>query len=704
MNASTWYEANLAWLEAETARLRSLVEAVGRSESVPTASASNTAPDVSTPKVAGTDQDGLDAPDLGPSDLDTADLDTADFDTAGFDTAGFDHESPPALIQLAHRFGLTPFERDVLALVAAVEMDPALGTACATAHGDPNRPYPTVALVLTALPGASCEALAPGAPLRRWRLLELVAGPEHWTSRLRADERIVHYLRGLEVPDDRLAGLLTVVSPTADLVPSHQRLAERLIGGWASARGEAPVALLCGDDVAGKRAVAVAACAALGLTVRSLPATALPTAAADLDGLMRLLGREAVLSRCALWIDAESLDSAGSTLNRSARIDTVTLLAEMLFAPLLVSVPTRIRLGRRRVLALDVARPTPSEQASLWEAALGEEVLGEDVLGDEGVRARIATLSAQFDLDTDTIVSAGTEAAARIAAAEPIERALWSAGRRHARPAIEDLAHRLRTTVGWDGLVLPDAERRVLGDIERHMRHRARVHDQWGFAARSSRGLGIAALFVGPSGTGKTLAAEVLAHELDLDLYRVDLASVVSKYIGETEKNLKRVFDAADRGGAMLLFDEADALFGKRSEVKDSHDRHANIEVGYLLQRIEAYRGLAVLTTNLKDALDSAFYRRLRFLVRFPFPDEALRGEIWRRVFPPQTPTADLDFDRLARLGLAGGHIKSIALAAAFRAAEDDVPVGMSQVLAAARDEYAKLEKPFTEKGMEVPQ
>ena len=193
------------------------------------------------------------------------------------------------------------------------------------------------------------------------------------------------------------------------------------------------------------------------------------------------------------------------------------------------------------------------------------------------------------------------------------------------------------------------------------------------------------------------MAAEVLAGELRLDLYRIDLSSVVSKYIGETEKNLRRVFDAAEEGGAILLFDEADALFGKRSEVKDSHDRYANIEVSYLLQRMEAYRGLAILTTNLKNALDPAFLRRLRFIVPFPFPDATQRAEIWRHIFPASTPTQELDLSKLARLNVAGGNIRNVALNAAFLAAGANEPVRMTHLLRAARSEYAKLEKPLTE-------
>jgi SpoVK/Ycf46/Vps4 family AAA+-type ATPase len=237
----------------------------------------------------------------------------------------------------------------------------------------------------------------------------------------------------------------------------------------------------------------------------------------------------------------------------------------------------------------------------------------------------------------------------------------------------------------------------MLKEIAAQVKQRSKVYDIWGFAVRGANGLGISTLFAGASGTGKTMAAEVLAHELRLDLYRIDLSQVVSKYIGETEKNLQKVFDAAEAGGAILLFDEADALFGKRSEVKDSHDRYANIEVSYLLQRMEAYRGLAILTTNMKSAIDIAFLRRIRFVVQFPFPDITQRTEIWRRIFPARMPTEGLDFNKLARLNVAGGNIRNIALNAAFLAADEDKSVQMSHLLRSAKSEYAKLEKTLTE-------
>jgi SpoVK/Ycf46/Vps4 family AAA+-type ATPase len=322
----------------------------------------------------------------------------------------------------------------------------------------------------------------------------------------------------------------------------------------------------------------------------------------------------------------------------------------------------------------------------LWEQTLGSHAAALD--------GRLEPLVAQFRLGAREIRLAAGEA--RGATPESIGRELWDACRRHARPQLDDLAQRIDAAVTWDDLVLPEAERRILEQIAVHVRHRVRVYDRWGFAARGARGLGISALFHGSSGTGKTLAAEVLAGVLELDLYRIDLSQVVSKYIGETEKNLRRVFDAAEDGGAILLFDEADALFGRRSEVKDSHDRYANIEVGYLLQRMEAYRGLSILTTNQKGALDPAFMRRLRFAVAFPFPDAEQRASIWERAFPAATPTDGLDLGRLAQLHMAGGAIRNVALGAAFRAADADGAVTMAHLLEAAQSECAKLERPLS--------
>jgi hypothetical protein len=259
------------------------------------------------------------------------------------------------------------------------------------------------------------------------------------------------------------------------------------------------------------------------------------------------------------------------------------------------------------------------------------------------VRDAAARALQQFRVDP-SVLDQALASVTRLDRETDVDACMWSALREAARGGLDALAQRIDSRAVFDDLVVPAPVTAQLREIASQLRHRRRVYEEWGFGRRDGRGLGIAALFAGESGTGKTLAAEAIANEARLDLYRIDLASVVSKYIGETEKNLSRVFEAAEQSGAVLLFDEADALFGKRSEVKDSHDRYANIEVAYLLQRVESYRGLAILTTNMRSALDRAFLRRIRFVVQFPFPDEEAREQIWRRQFPSSAPLDDIDF------------------------------------------------------------
>jgi hypothetical protein len=403
-----------------------------------------------------------------------------------------------------------------------------------------------------------------------------------------------------------------------------------------------------------------------------------PASPTEREALARLLERETVLTNCAYFVDVS--ESAG-----------VFALVESLQAPMFVESAGQVLLPGRQVLRLELAEASRNEQKEVWLEGLGTHAAR--------VNGGLDRILDQFNLTPDEIEGAALAAAPTDGEVpdDGLEQALWTACRDRARPQLENLTQRIEARASWADLVLPRPQIETLQTLSTHVRNQGKVYGEWGFARKSARGLGISALFVGASGTGKTMTAEVLANELQLDLYRIDLSQVVSKYIGETEKNLKRIFDAAESGGAILLFDEADAIFGKRSEVKDSHDRYANIEVSYLLQRMEAYRGLAILTTNMKQALDPAFLRRIRFVVQFPFPDAAQRAEIWRRMFPEKTPTEGLDCGRLGRLNVPGGNIRNIALNAAFLAADAGEPVRMAHILRAARSEYAKIEKPLTE-------
>jgi hypothetical protein len=601
---------------------------------------------------------------------------------------------PPAALTLQKLLGLTPFELDVLLLCAAMELDTRTASLCAQAQPD-ARPQPTFALALAIADEPSWEALSPERPLRYWRLIDIAAAEDQplVSSPLRADERIVNYLKGLHHLDDRLSAYLTPVPiPPADQVSSGLSVAQRdqanEIAAHVRATGDAPVVIqLAGPASESKTLIAAEAARQAGFALYRLNAAALPSSASELNTWIRLWQRETVLLPVALVLDAGDRDeraAADGAPPAAARflsqVDTLVFL--------LCREPWG-QLGGDAVI-VQVARPSPAEQAAAWTEALG---------GAEAAAASASRLASQYDLELPDIrrLAARQQTLGRTTLDD-----LWEACLAHSRPGLDLLAHRIDARATWDDLVLPDETLRLLHEIADQVRHRLQVYDAWGFRKRMSRGLGISVLFDGESGTGKTMAAEVMANELSLDLYRIDLSAVVSKYIGETEKNLRRVFDAADNGGGILFFDEADSIFGKRSEVKDSHDRYANIEINYLLQRIESYAGLAILASNMRSAIDQAFVRRLRFIVKFRVPGPVERQRIWAHAFPPDTPVEmddpdeRLDFERLARVNLTGGSITNVAVNAAFRAAAAGTKVTLSQVTSAIQTELKKADRAVT--------
>ncbi len=607
--------------------------------------------------------------------------------------------APSALENLATIFALSAFEQNVLLLCAGAELDSRFAALCAAAQGDVRRTYPTFSLALAALPDAHWSTLVPTRPLRYWRLIEVASGDSLTLGPLRIDERILHYLAGVNCMDERLRAYVEANDDQLDLPPSLQAVAKRIAAatlGRGKNSDSIPVIQLCGEDPLACQAVARAACEMSGMNLYVMPASTLPQAPTEFGAWIRLWEREAALGANLLLIDCHGQDATDA-----ARGSVVCRLINVARCPMFVAARQPRHHFARPALTVDVAKPTRVEQKALWHHGLGQAVaslngqldavLSEFNLGPTAIQTVTAQLRRRNGMSGET--DAG-DAGVR---ASQLATQLWDLCRDQARPRLENLAHRIEPAAKWDDLVLPATQRQTLRDIAGQVRQRFRVHETWGFASKGSRGLGISALFAGPSGTGKTMAAEVLANELRLDLYRIDLSQVVSKYIGETEKNLRRVFDAAEEGGVILFFDEADALFGKRSEVKDSHDRYANIEISYLLQRMEAFRGLAILATNLKNVLDPAFLRRIRFVVHFPFPEAADRAEIWRQVFPANTPTENLDVAKLARLNVAGGNIRNIALNAAFFASDEGQPVSMTHLLRAARHECAKLERPLSE-------
>jgi len=587
-----------------------------------------------------------------------------------------DRLSPPG--DLTAAFGLSAFETELLLLCAAVELDSEVAGLCAAAHGDPNRAYVTFGLALAALPEPHWSAIVPAGALRSWQLLAVADGPSLVASPVRIGEWALHALVGLDDLDERLSCLATRVPPDGDLVPSQEAVCDAIVQSWLSSSSAVPATrVVTGPDPAARRAVTARACAAIGAELWALTAALLPTAAADLADLVRLWEREAWLYRRALLLEFDEADPAvESAAGRFAERYRGLLFLSGRDHPL----------PRAGQASVRVWWPTLAERRRVWQDLLGADA--------QRLAETADSLAAQF-----SIGPAASRRAVELARAAPdglSAATLLAACQDQARPRLEGLAARITPRASWDDLVVPAGQLTVLRQIVIQARRRAQLAEEWGLGGAAWRGEGVAALFNGDSGTGKTLTAEVIAGELGLDLYRVDLSRVVSKYIGETEKNLSRVFDAADEGSAVLLFDEADAIFGRRSEVKDSHDRYANIEVSYLLQRMESYRGIAILTTNLKSAIDSAFLRRLRFVVDFPFPDASLRAQIWQRAFPASTPTAGLRTAQLSQLSITGGSIHNIALHAAFIAADETRAVTMSDVLAGARIEYDKLRRSLT--------
>ena len=600
-----------------------------------------------------------------------------DFEREALDIAAT-MEAPPTLDRVCKEFNLSPFERDVLLLCAGVELDPEFNELCSRDPQHQHLLQPTFHVALANLSEAHWAAITPASPLRFWRLIEVDRRDQILAnSPLRLDERILHYLVGADYLDERLTNFFQPVRAPKTMPPSYRTHAERIMSLWADQSGEAPIIHLTGEWQSGRAMLAAASCAALGLRLYSLNASDIPANSVERETLLRLWQRESLLLRSALLLVADAGDAESLRMARN--------LAQRVGGLLFVSGDLTLR--SEAVATVEINLPQESEQRTLWEESLGPLAAR--------LNGQLDEVITQFRFDPERIRSVA-RAVREKASEQEVEKMLWRECRVESRAPLKELAECIEPKARWDDLVLPSEHLQTLGEIAAQVRQRMKVYQSWGFAMRNDRGLGITALFAGPSGTGKTLAAEVLANDLQLDLHHIDLSQVVSKYIGDTEKNLRAVFDAAEQTGAVLLFDEADALFGKRSEVRDSHDRYANIEVSYLLQRMEAYRGLAILTTNKRGSLDPAFLRRLRFVITFPFPDGPQRAKIWARIFPPETPVQGLDVLKLARLNVAGGNIRNIALNAAFLAADLGEPVQMSHLLRTARSECNKIEKQIT--------
>jgi AAA+ superfamily predicted ATPase len=605
------------------------------------------------------------------------------------------------MARLAERLALSPGARDFLWTAVAVDADPRMTVHLTTLTGTEARRGLTLSSYASIgrLDGEAARALALelGArhPLQRFRLLEPVEGARTRSARaFEVPDRVVSYLAGDDALDPGLAGLGAVVEvpDPLQLDPAQQHMIDRIV---EALDGDAPLVILIQGRVdSGRRTAAARVSALRTREVVALDLKRVPPSAGALESALIALRREALL-RGALPLVAEVDDVGDVHQDGGARRRLLAGILDTIPVPVFATT-TRpgYELGTgRRVLRIDWPAPDHATRRLLWTDALGPDAA---VLGDE-----VAQLAHRYRLGPGGVRRA-TETARLVARARG-ERGALSASdlvigvRNDIAERIGDLATRVEVKQSWDDLVLSEDLVDQINGLIARVRHSHRVYEDWGFHSKAARGVGVPALFSGPPGTGKTMVAGIIARELGLELLQVDLSQVVSKWIGETEKQLSKVFDAAEAGHALLLFDEADALFAQRtSDVKGATDRYANLEVNYLLQRVESFGGIVILTTNLDTSIDKALKRRLAAHIVFFPPDEDEREDLWRRLLTTRSAPIDLDeldFASLARdyPDMTGANIRNAVLSAAFLAAAEDARIGQVHLERAARGEYRTM-------------
>ncbi len=607
---------------------------------------------------------------------------------------------PLRLQMLSELFNLTPFEIDTMLVCLAPELDLRYEKLYAYLQDDVTRKRPTADLIMKLLcytqedKFEARKYFSSDASLMCNKLLSFTGDDQLplLSKALRIDERIIGFLLDTPGLDQKIRNFASLIDPTRSFndIISINDLKNRFIELIKSVSGIRNPAMLLfrGSYGTGKKLTAEA----IGRELRK------PMLVVDSKGIkgsealdiLKLIIREAMLQGSSLYIEAfDALleKDSGITVPDLLRYldgfpDLIFLSGENTFEP--------GGLHHHSVIMFDFPLPSFDIRKRLWTSFLDGDTKYLDI---DALAGKFRFSGGQIK---DAIFTARNAAMSRGAARLSIED-LYQGCRKQSNSNISALAKKIQPHYAWEDIILPKDTKDQLKEVAGHIKYRGLVYEDWGFDEKLSIGKGLNVLFSGPSGTGKTMASEIIARETNLDIYKIDLSSVVSKYIGETEKNLNRIFKEAETSNAILFFDEADALFGKRSEVKDAHDRYANIEIGYLLQKMEEYDGVVILATNLSKNIDDAFLRRMQIVIEFPFPDENLRKLIWLGIFPEKSPLSeDIDYKFLSeKIKLAGGNIKNMALAAAFYAAENGKEITMNHIMLAARREYQKMGKPF---------
>ncbi|MBK6958408.1 MAG: ATP-binding protein [Nitrosomonas sp.] len=605
----------------------------------------------------------------------------------------------PAFSVIADNLDLSEFDRDILMLAVAMEIDPNLPTFIGAWHRDRNRRFPTLALGLSIFDREKREsdALSLSRPLRKFQLLEVhrVKGEPLLTAHLSIDEHIAGLIKGEQSRlDDRLMTILSPLLPAPNL-PASQAALAHAIAGWLSAARPIGIVQLTGTDTISKRDVMAASAAQSKRKVMSITADMLPTQHDESDTFVKLW-RESRLMPLILYIEGVAPMNITLGEERTATTINPRLIWNLrrIGEPIVIDTHKAITELEDSGI-LEVKPPTETERRDLWHDALARRSVDLPPIS-RATRGEFTLASSRIEENVEQALHSlevhqtndGLGCVSRV----------WQICVSRGAADIEGLAERIEPKAKLVDIKLPPHGMTELERLVQHARYRSTVISDYGFGTHTNRGLGLAALFCGESGTGKTMAAEAIAGELGLPLFRIDSASLISKYYGETEKNIRRIFEAAEAGGAVCFFDECDSFSSRRVEASDSHDHFLNVQINYLLTRMDSFTGVAILATNMKQALDPAFLRRIRYVIEFPFPGVAERKAIWQSVFPQESRVGELDYDRLARFVLSGGNIHNAALAAVHSAVAENKgeysTVEMPHILDAIRAELIKVGRP----------
>lgn len=602
---------------------------------------------------------------------------------------------------LSELFHLSPFEIDALLICLAPELDLKYEKLYSYLQNDVTRKRPTVDLVIKLLCSrteeifGAREYFSPEAPLIKNRLIYLTVDGQELpllSRPIKIDDRMIRFLLGSDDIDQRIKNISYKIEPKksfGDIILGENIKNTITDPIFQCSSLKRPVLFYFhGPYGTGKKLTAEAACRELGIPLLVADSNAI--AKDESMETLKIILREALLQNSSLYLEGFDV-----FWKEKDKVSVTCVIQELANFPNWIFMSGEKEWGPMGASGISLVTsgfPVPSfpVRKKLWKNFLN---------GNASDNADINILASKFKFSggqiRDAILTSHNIAMAKNPGDSRLSMEdLYLGCKAQSNKNLNEFAKKIEPRYTWEDIILPDDTKDQLKEVYGYIKYKGKVYNEWGFDKKLSLGKGLNVLFSGPSGAGKTMAAEIIAREVELDLYKIDLSSVVSKYIGETEKILRKIFYEAETSNAILFFDEADALFGKRTEVRDSHDRYANIEINYLLQKMEEHEGIVILASNFRNNIDEAFLRRMHFAIEFALPDEGLRGKIWKNIFPEEMPLGNnVDFGFLSKFKITGGNIKNIALSSAFLAASNSRVVKMEHIIRASRREFQKMGK-----------